>query len=305
MGITIKSIGIYVPSYEMKNYEFESFLDTSDEWIFTRTGIKSRYIAKEEDLISLSKRAALNALNNFEGSIDLIIVATLSPEYYFPSTACLVQKELGIKTGFAFDISAACSGFLYGLDLLKSYFESKKIKNALLIGAEKISSIIDWNDRTTAVLFGDGAGAVLMSFEGEGDILSSVVYSDGELADILYAKKCDSIKMNGKEVFKWAVRNMEKASLEALEKANLTPEDIDLVIPHQANIRIIKALAQRLNLSESKVFANVDKYANTSAASIPIALYDAYEKGILKRGHKVLLTAMGGGLTWGAAVIRF
>jgi 3-oxoacyl-(acyl-carrier-protein) synthase III len=234
--------------------------------------------------------------------VDLIIVATLSPEMLFPAVACVVQQH--IKSRFAFDISAACSGFLYGLDIAKSYIESSNVNSILLIGVEKLSSIVDWTDRSTCVLFGDGAGAAVIT-KGEGGILSSVMFSDGKYKDLLYAEKCGFLKMNGKEVFKYAVRNMEAACRMAIEKAGVSIDEISLVIPHQANIRIINSLAQKLGVPSSKVYVNIQEYANTSAASIPIAMYEAFEKGILKRKDKILLTAMGGGLTWGASVLEF
>ncbi|MGC8588637.1 MAG: beta-ketoacyl-ACP synthase III [Hydrogenobaculum sp.] len=303
MGVSIKSIGVYVPSHVVTNNDLEKSIDTSDEWITTRTGIKKRHVAKDESIYDMAVKAGKTALEKAGlEEVDLIIVATLSPEMLFPSVACVIQQH--IKSRFAFDISAACSGFLYGLDIAKSYIESSNVNSILLIGAEKLSSIVDWTDRSTCVLFGDGAGAAVIT-KGEGDILSSVMFSDGKYKDLLYAEKCGYIKMNGKEVFKYAVRNMELACKMALEKANLSIDDISLVIPHQANIRIINALAQKLNIPTQKVYVNIQEYANTSAASIPIAMYEAFEKGILKRKDKVLLTAMGGGLTWGASVLEF
>ncbi|MGC9286842.1 MAG: beta-ketoacyl-ACP synthase III [Hydrogenobaculum sp.] len=303
MGVSIKSIGVYVPSHVVTNNDLEKSIDTSDEWITTRTGIKKRHVAKDESIYDMAVKAGKTALEKAGlEEVDLIIVATLSPEMLFPSVACVIQQH--IKSRFAFDISAACSGFLYGLDIAKSYIESSNVNSILLIGAEKLSSIVDWTDRSTCVLFGDGAGAAVIT-KGEGDILSSVMFSDGKYKDLLYAEKCGYIKMNGKEVFKYAVRNMELACKMALEKANLSIDDISLVIPHQANVRIINALAQKLNIPTQKVYVNIQEYANTSAASIPIAMYEAFEKGILKRKDKVLLTAMGGGLTWGASVLEF
>lgn len=303
MGVSIKSIGVYVPSHIITNHDLEKSIDTSDEWITTRTGIKKRHVAKDESIYDMAIKAGKKALEKAGlEEVDLIIVATLSPEMLFPSVACVIQQH--IKSRFAFDISAACSGFLYGLDIAKSYIESSNVNSILLIGAEKLSSIVDWTDRSTCVLFGDGAGAAVIT-KGEGDILSSVMFSDGKYKDLLYAEKCGYIKMNGKEVFKYAVRNMELACKMALEKANLSVDDISLVIPHQANVRIINALAQKLNIPNKKVYVNIEEYANTSAASIPIAMYEAFEKGILKRKDKVLLTAMGGGLTWGASVLEF
>ncbi len=303
MGVSIKSVGVYVPSHVVTNHDLEKSIDTSDEWISTRTGIKKRHIAKDESIYDMAVKAGKEALEKAGlEEVDIIIVATLSPEMLFPSVACVVQQH--IKSRFAFDISAACSGFLYGLDIAKSYIESNNADSILLIGVEKLSSVVDWTDRSTCVLFGDGAGAAVIT-KGEGDILSSVMFSDGRYKDLLYAEKCGFIKMNGKEVFKHAVRNMETACKIALEKANLSIDDIALVIPHQANIRIINALAQKLNVPSEKVYVNIEEYANTSAASIPIAMYEAFEKGILKRKDKVLLTAMGGGLTWGASVLEF
>ncbi|ACG56927.1 3-oxoacyl-(acyl-carrier-protein) synthase III [Hydrogenobaculum sp. Y04AAS1] len=303
MGVSIKSIGIYVPSHVVTNKDLEKNIDTSDEWITTRTGIKRRHVAKDESIYDMAVKAGKMALEKAGlEEVDLIIVATLSPEMLFPAVACVVQQH--IKSRFAFDISAACSGFLYGLDIAKSYIESSNVNSILLIGVEKLSSIVDWTDRSTCVLFGDGAGAAVIT-KGEGDILSSVMFSDGKYKDLLYAEKCDFLKMNGKEVFKYAVRNMEAACRMAIEKANVSIDEISLVIPHQANIRIINSLAQKLGVPSSKVYVNIQEYANTSAASIPIAMYEAFEKGILKRKDKILLTAMGGGLTWGASVLEF
>jgi len=303
MGVSIKSIGIYVPSHVVTNEDLEKNIDTSDEWITTRTGIKRRHIAKDESIYDMAVKAGKMALEKAGlEEVDLIIVATLSPEMLFPAVACVVQQH--IKSRFAFDISAACSGFLYGLDIAKSYIESSNVNSILLIGVEKLSSIVDWTDRSTCVLFGDGAGAAVIT-KGEGDILSSVMFSDGKHKDLLYAEKCGFLKMNGKEVFKYAVRNMEAACRMAIEKAGVSIDEISLVIPHQANIRIINSLAQKLGVPSSKVYVNIQEYANTSAASIPIAMYEAFEKGILKRKDKILLTAMGGGLTWGASVLEF
>ena len=303
MGVSIKSIGIYVPSHVVTNEDLEKNIDTSDEWITTRTGIKRRRIAKDESIYDMAVKAGKIALEKAGlEEVDLIIVATLSPEMLFPAVACAVQQH--IKSRFAFDISAACSGFLYGLDIAKSYIESSNVNSILLIGVEKLSSIVDWTDRSTCVLFGDGAGAAVIT-KGEGDILSSVMFSDGKYKDLLYAEKCGFLKMNGKEVFKYAVRNMEAACRIAIEKAGVSIDEISLVIPHQANIRIINSLAQKLGVPSSKVYVNIQEYANTSAASIPIAMYEAFEKGILKRKDKILLTAMGGGLTWGASVLEF
>ena len=205
----------------------------------------------------------------------------------------------------AFDISAACSGFLYGLEIARGLIQGNGLKKVLLVGAEKLSSIVNWQDRSTCVLFGDGAGAVVVSSEGEGEILASVMRSDGSAWEILYAERCGYISMKGRELFKLAVKSMEEVCLEVLQRAGLSVEQIDLFVPHQANIRIMEALAERLNISMEKVYSNIHKYGNTSAASIPIALTEAYLEGRLKRGDLVLMTTMGGGLTWGAVLIRF
>jgi len=308
MGITLQGLGYYVPEDVLTNFDLEKMVDTSDEWIVTRTGIKERRIAKKESLLDMAEKASRMALDMAKVSpqdIDAIVFATITPELGFPASACLLQDKLECKGGFAFDISAACSGFLYGLEVAKGLIEGNGLKKVLLVGAEKLSSIVNWQDRSTCVLFGDGAGAVVVSNEGEGEILASVMRSDGNAWEILYAERCGYINMKGRELFKLAVKSMEEVCLEVLQRAGLSVEQIDLFVPHQANIRIMEALAERLNLSMEKVYSNIHKYGNTSAASIPIALTEAYLEGRLKRGDLVLMTAMGGGLTWGAVLIRF
>ncbi|MFZ8784058.1 beta-ketoacyl-ACP synthase III [Thermocrinis sp.] len=308
MGITLQGLGYYVPEDVLTNFDLEKMVDTSDEWIVTRTGIKERRIAKKESLLDMAEKASRMALDMAKISpqdIDAIVFATITPELGFPASACLLQDKLECKRGFAFDISAACSGFLYGLEVAKGLIEGNGLKKVLLVGAEKLSSIVNWQDRSTCVLFGDGAGAVVISNEGEGEILASVMRSDGSAWEILYAERCGYINMKGRELFKLAVKSMEEVCLEVLQRAGLSVEQIDLFVPHQANIRIMEALAERLNLSMEKVYSNIHKYGNTSAASIPIALTEAYLEGRLKRGDLVLMTAMGGGLTWGAVLIRF
>lgn len=307
MGTTIKGIGYYVPSKVLTNFDLEKMVDTSDEWITTRTGIKERRIAEQESVVDMAYHASLQALkeaNTDPQDIDLIVVATITPHMGFPSTACLLQARLGTNRAYAYDISAACSGFIYGLELADAYIRSGRAKRVLLVGAEKLSQIINWQDRSTCVLFGDGAGAVLLE-EGEGQILASKMLSDGSLWEILYAERCSHLQMKGRELFKIAVRSMEEACRYVIQEAGLTVRDIDLLIPHQANIRIIQALAERLELPTEKVYSNIHRYGNTSAASIPIAMYEAYKEGKLMRGNTVLLTAMGGGLTWGATLLRF
>ncbi|QID33787.1 beta-ketoacyl-ACP synthase III [Pampinifervens florentissimum] len=308
MGITIRGMGYYVPDKVLTNFDLEKMVDTSDDWITTRTGIKERRIAGSESLTDMAYRASLEALESAQidpQEIDAIILATLTPDLGFPASACLLQARLGANRAYAFDISAACSGFLYGLEIASSMLSSRRAKTVLLVGAEKLSQIVDWTDRATCVLFGDGAGAVVLSSEGEGEILSSVMRSDGNYWEILYAERCGYIRMKGKELFKLAVRAMAEVCEEALQRAGLSVEDVDLLVPHQANIRIMQALAERLGVSMEKVYSNIHKYGNTSAASIPIALCEAYKEGKLKRGDLVLLTAMGGGLTWGASLLRF
>ncbi len=309
MGTKIVGTGVYLPSHILTNFDLEKLVDTSDEWITTRTGIKERRIAKEESVVHMAKEASLEALKRSglrAEDIDAVIVATLTPDKRFPSTACLLQSELGISGAYAFDLSAACSGFLYALEVADGLLMSGKVEKVLLVGVEKLSEIVDWEDRSTCVLFGDGAGAVVLErSEGPSAVLSSRMYSDGSMWDILYADKCGYIRMKGKELFRVAVRNMEEVCREVMRSAGVVSEEISLVIPHQANVRIINSLADKLGIPREKVFINIDRYGNTSAASIPIALHEALEQGRLKRGDLVLMTAMGGGLTWGATLLRY
>ncbi|MCS7195719.1 MAG: ketoacyl-ACP synthase III [Aquificaceae bacterium] len=307
MGITVEGLGYYTPQKVLTNFDLEKMVDTSDEWIITRTGIRERRLA-EESLVEMAYRASLKALEDASlkpEDIDLIILATLTPDLSFPASACLLQAKLGAESAFAFDISAACSGFLYGLEVAGGMLSSGRVKRVLLVGAERLSQIVDWTDRSTCVLFGDGAGAVLLSGEGEGELLASLMRSDGNYWEILYAERCGHIKMKGKELFKLAVRSMAEVCEEVLQRAGVSVEEVDLVVPHQANIRIVEALAERLGIPMEKIYSNIYRYGNTSAASIPIALCEAKEEGRLKRGDLLLLTAMGGGLTWGASLLRF
>ena len=309
MGTKIIGTGIYVPEKVLTNFDLEKMVDTSDEWITTRTGIKERRIAEKESVVDMAVKASENALkeaNLKPEELDLIILATLTPEKRFPSTACLVQARIGARKVYSFDISAACSGFIYALDIADSFLKSKKAKRILIIGVEKLSEAVDWTDRSTCVLFGDGAGAVVVeNSEDESDIIASKMYSEGTLEDLLYADKCGYIRMKGRELFKFAVRAMEEVCREVLESANVKPEDVKLVIPHQANVRIINALAEKLGIPKEKMFVNINKYGNTSAASIPIALHEAIKEGKIKRGDLILFTAMGGGLTWGAMLLKY
>ena len=306
----ITGIGMHVPPRVITNHDLEKILDTSDEWITTRTGIKERRIAEEwEKASDLALPAAEEAIKNAgltSKDIDAVIVATSTPDMTFPSTACFLSDKLGCSKPMAFDISAACSGFIYGLTVGNSFILSGQFENVLVVGAEVFSRIIDWNDRSTAVIFGDGAGAVVLSkADGDRGILSAAMKSDGSHWGSLYCPVGEKLRMRGRKTFKLAIKSMETASKKALNKAGIDLEKISLVIPHQANIRIINALAERLELPEEKVFSNIHKYGNTSAASIPIAMYEAYKEKKFKEGDYILLTAFGGGLTWGAVVLKF
>ncbi len=309
MGTKIAGTGIYLPEGVLTNHDLERLVETSDEWIRTRTGIRERRIAKEENVVDMALRASRMALESAGVSaeeLQVVIVGTLTPEKRFPSTACLLQAELGVRNGYAFDVSAACSGFLYAMELADGLIKSGKADKVLVVGTEKLSEIVDWSDRSTCVLFGDGAGAVVVTRSGdESDVLASSMHSEGGLWDLLYAEKCGFIKMKGRELFKVAVRNMESACRSVLDRAGVSAEQVDLVIPHQANVRIINSLAEKLGIPQEKVFVNIDRYGNTSAASIPIALHEALKEGRVRRGDLILFTAMGGGLTWGATLIRF
>jgi 3-oxoacyl-(acyl-carrier-protein) synthase III len=310
MSSEIKGIGMYVPERVLTNHDLEKILDTSDEWITTRTGIKERRIADEwvkaSDLAFHASKEAIENAGLTPKDIDIVIVATSTPDNIFPSTACILADKLGCKNPMAFDFSAACSGFIYGITIADSFIKSGKAENVLVVGSEVFSKIIDWTDRTTAVLFGDGAGAVVISkSNSSSDILSTVMKSDGSYGHLLHCQVGEKLRMQGRETFKQAIKSMETACLKALHIAGINKEDIKLVIPHQANIRIIQALAEKLELPLEKVYSNIHKYGNTSAASIPIAMYEAYKEGRFNKGDYILLTAFGGGLTWGAAVIRF
>lgn len=310
MGSKITGIGMYVPERVVTNFDLEKIFDTSDEWITTRTGIKERRIADEwvkaSDLALEASKIAIKEAGVSEKDIDLVLVATSTPDNVFPSTACILADKLGLRNPMAFDFSAACSGFIYGLTVADSFIKSGKARNVLVVGSEVFSKLIDWTDRTTAVLFGDGAGAVVVSkSDDESDILSTVMKSDGSYGNLLHCQVGEKLKMHGRETFKQAVKSMEATSIKAIAKAGIKKEDIRIVIPHQANIRIIQALAEKLEVPLEKVYSNIHKYGNTSAASIPIAMYEAYKENKFKRGDYLLLTAFGGGLTWGSIVLKF
>lgn len=318
------SIGAYAPSGVLTNLDLEKMVDTSDEWITKRTGIKERRIAKDEFTSDLGYKAALQALersNLDKSEIDAIICATITPDYFcMPSTACVIANKLGLKGITAFDISAACTGFIYLLEVAKSMIESGAKKNILIVGAEKTSTIMDWSDRSICILFGDGAGAAVISASSDNHIIDVHTSSDGSKGDLLITPGCaivnpansqtieqrlNFMKMSGNDVFKIAVNTLTKDVVDILEKNEIPPEKIDLFIPHQANLRIIEAVKQRLNFDDSKCVVTVQKYGNTSSASIPMAINDAYESGRLKSGSLMLLDAFGGGFTWGSAILHF
>ncbi|HEH4506067.1 TPA: ketoacyl-ACP synthase III [Campylobacter coli] len=315
---SLKSIASYVPEQILSNYDLEKIIDTTDEWIIRRTGIKERRIAsKDESTSDLGTKAAIKAIeraNLKPQDIDAILVATLSPDYFtMPSTACKIAANLGLNGITAFDISAACSGFIYLLEQAKALVESGLKKNVLIIGAEKASSIMDYTDRSICILFGDGAGAGVVSLDENNPIIDVHTASNGNYGDLLMTERSQeskeasslAMRMKGNEVFKIAVQTLSNDVVEILSKNQILPEQIDLFIPHQANLRIIKAVQERLNLSDEKCVVTVQKYGNTSAASIPMAMNDAYEEGRLKKGNLILLDAFGGGFTWGSALLKF
>jgi len=317
--------GSYLPERVLTNQDLEKMVDTNDEWIVTRTGMKERRLAAADEFTSdMGTKAALAALEDAGISIDevdLIIVATSTPDYIFPSTAALIQRQLKAKTVAALDIQAACTGFLYGLAMAKAFIEGGMYKNVLLIASEKLSSVVNYRDRTTCVLFGDGAAAAIISHQGEGFAIRDVCLgSDGEVAELLMlpgggsrfpastetvAKDMHYIKMEGQEVFKHAVRRMEMAARECLEKTNIPAEAINWFIPHQANERIIDAMAKRFGVSSEKVCKTVHKYGNTSAPGLAIALDELIKETTIQEGDNLLLVAFGAGFTWGAAILTF
>ena len=311
--------GAYLPERVVTNEELSKTLDTSDEWIQQRTGISERRIAAKNELTSdLAVKAAKSALNHagvLASEIDLIVVATATPDKTFPATATRVQAELGITMGAAFDVQAVCTGFIYALNVADNFIRVGQSTNALVIGAETISRILDWEDRQTSVLFGDGAGAVVLkSISGSefGGILSSQIRSDGRHQNLLHVDGGPSstmtvghLRMEGKEVFRHAVTNMSSILKDILEENKLVPEDLDWLIPHQANIRILESTAKKVGLPPAKVVVTLDRHANTSAASIPLALTEAVGDGRVKPGNLLAFEAMGGGFTWGASLVRW
>ncbi|MGI9044157.1 MAG: beta-ketoacyl-ACP synthase III [Gemmatimonadaceae bacterium] len=320
------STGRGIPEHVMTNHDFAAIgIETSHEWIVERSGIVERHIAKEGDTTcSMAATAAHQAMERagvLPGQLDAIVLSTATPDRLLPATAVDLQAELGASRAAAFDIGAACSGWLYGMTVAEGLIATGVAETILVVGSEKMSSIVDWNDRATCVLFGDGAGAVILQRARTGKgILSAYMRSDGQLADLLYRpsggatvpmsagvleERSHLVRMAGREVFKHAVRSMSDAADRALDGARLTGADVDLLIPHQANVRIIEATAKHSGIPMEKVYVNVDRYGNTSSASIPIALDEAVEKGIIKDGSTVLLVAFGAGFTWASMVIRF
>src|SRR5499427_8737336 len=323
--VSIIGTGSYTPEKRLTNADLSKMVDTSDEWITTRTGIKERRIARKDETTSeMATKAALNALEQAKvkpEDLDLILVATATPDMLFPATACFVQKKIGAKKAACLDISAACAGFLFGIEIAQQFITSHTHETVLVIGAEKLTSITNWTDRNTCVLFGDGAGAAVLRHRGsEHGVISTHIGSDGRYTDILFmpggGSRCPitrenvdmhlvTIHMTGKEVYKQAVIAMLNAAKKALDLAGLSIDDITCVIPHQANLRIIEAIADRLGISRDKMFVNLDRYGNTSAAAVAIALDEANRTGRIKRGDYILMVVFGGGLTWASTVIEW
>lgn len=310
MSTGIIGLGRALPEKILTNFDLEKMVDTNDEWIRTRTGIEERRIADDNtntsDIAYEAAKKAIEKANISPEDIDLILVATVTPDQPFPTVACMLQERLGCVKAAAMDLSAACAGFMYGMVTAKQFIDNGAYKYALVIGVEKLSKITNWEDRNTAVLFGDGGGAVVLGQVSEGrGILSFELGADGSGGKHLFQDEEDFIQMNGREVFKFAVRQMGESSENVLVKAGLSKEDVDFLIPHQANIRIMEASRQRLNLPEEKMSKTVHKYGNTSAASIPISLVEEYEAGKIKDDDVIVLVGFGGGLTWGAIALRW
>jgi 3-oxoacyl-[acyl-carrier-protein] synthase III len=325
--VEIVATGRYLPDRVMTNADLEKIVETNDEWIFERTGIRERRIADPEmctaDMAAAASRIAMERAGVQAGEVDVIVLSTATPDRLLPSTACDMQALLGATNAAAYDLSAACSGFLYALSIAEGHIAAGNAEIALVVSAEKMSGIVDWGDRATCVLFGDGAGAALLRRTENGasrGIVSSFIRSDGTLAELLWRpaggvkvpmdiavldQKTHLVKMAGREVFKHAVRSMAEAADQALMRAGLTGADIDLMIPHQANMRIIDATARYAGIPMDRVFVNVDRYGNMSSATIPVALDEAVEQGRLKAGDNVLLVAFGAGFTWGATVMKW
>ena len=314
----IVGTGSYLPEKILTNSDLEKIVDTSDEWIYTRTGIRQRHVAADDqttsDLALIASRRALEAAGLKPQDIDLVIVATTTADMVFPSTACLLQAKLGVTTGAAFDLQAVCSGFVYALATADQLMKSGQYRHALVVGSEIYSRILDWNDRGTCVLFGDGAGAVVLAPSDKPGIVASRLHADGRFAHILSVPGSVSkgaihgrplLQMEGNTVFKFAVKVLAEVADETLAAAGLSRTDVDWLIPHQANVRIIQATARKLGISMEKVVTAVDRHANTSAASVPLALDEAVRDGRIREGQHVLLEGVGGGFTWGAVLVRW
>ncbi|PKM57606.1 MAG: 3-oxoacyl-ACP synthase [Firmicutes bacterium HGW-Firmicutes-3] len=315
----ISGIGHYVPELKVSNNDLSTMMDTNDEWIHSRTGIRNRHIAVTETSFEMAGNASLRALDKAgldSKDVELIIVATFSGEYATPSMACLVQKAIGAPKAMCFDLNAACSGFVYGIDVADQFIKTGKYKNALVIGSEKLSQILDWEDRSTCVLFGDGAGAVVLEASDEFGIIDSVNYAIGEAFECLYAKNVGNktpfyeeqtehkLMMNGQDVFQFACKKVPEILYEVMAKNHITQEDVDYFVLHQANVRIVSKIAKRMKINIDKFYVNMEAYGNTSAASIPIALSEMSDKGLLT-GKKVLIAGFGAGLTYGCSLIQF
>jgi 3-oxoacyl-[acyl-carrier-protein] synthase III len=313
----IAGTGSYLPPRVVTNDDLAKTLDTSDEWVRTRTGIRERHIAEEtqtsSDLGAEAARRAMDAAGVQAAEVDLVIVATSTPDYIFPSTACLMQAKLGIKNCAAFDVQAVCSGFVYGLAIADKFIASGQHRCALVVGAEVYSRILDWSDRGTAVLFGDGAGAVILKAGSAPGVMATALRADGAYSNILSVpgNVCRGrivgspfLQMDGQAVFKFAVKVLDEIAREVLAHCDLGPADVDWLIPHQANVRILEATARKLGVSAEKLVVTVDRHGNTSAASVPLALDCAVRDGRIRPGHKVLLQGVGGGFTWGAALVQ-
>jgi 3-oxoacyl-[acyl-carrier-protein] synthase-3 len=324
MLVGILGMGVYVPERVITNGDLEKAIDTSDEWITSRTGIKERRVARNGIATSdLAVNAAIQALSNAKlpaEILDLIIVATVTPDMQFPSVSCLLQDKIGAKNAACFDMGAACSGFIYAMAVGRAFVVSGTYDNVLVVGADMFSSVVDWTDRSTCVLFGDGAGAAILSEINGGGIISTYLGSDGSLAGLLKVPAGGSLmpathrtvddrlhylKMDGSETFKFAVKSMSDAVLKVLSRCGLKVSDIDCLIPHQANSRIIESVGERLGVPSEKVYLNIQKYGNMSSASIPVALYEAQNEGWIRKGDIVVMVAFGSGLTWGACVIKW
>ncbi|HLX12331.1 MAG TPA: beta-ketoacyl-ACP synthase III, partial [Bacteroidota bacterium] len=321
----ITAVGHYVPEYVMTNHELEKMVDTNDEWIRSRTGIRERHVMKHGATSDMSVKAAEMVLRNRgigADEIDVIVVCSVTPDMLFPSTACLLQEKLGATKAWGFDISAACSGFLFGLVTGAQFIESGRYEKVLVIGADKMSAITDYTDRNTCILFGDAAGAVLLepTDDLKTGIVDQVLYTDGSGKESLFMKgggslnppthetvdkKMHYVYQDGKAVFKVAVLGMADASVEIMKRNNLTGADVDFLVPHQANLRIIDACRERMGLDASKVMINIDKYGNTTAATIPLCLSEWWQSGKLKNGHTIVLSSFGAGYTWGAVLVKW